>query len=93
MIYARENTSIYSNDANVIELGKGYLEIVSISYLITAFINVVNVSLKAIGKASQPMVTTFISLVLNVIFNYIFIFKMGMGVKGAAYGTLCARST
>lgn len=85
--------SIYSNDANVIELGKGYLEIVSISYLITAFINVVNVSLKAIGKASQPMVTTFISLVLNVIFNYIFIFKMGMGVKGAAYGTLCARST
>ena len=39
------------------------------------------------------MVTTFISLVLNVIFNYIFIFKIGLGVKGAAYGTLCARST
>lgn len=84
--------SIYSNDKNVISLGESYLKIISVSYLITAFVNVVNVSLKAIGKATQPMVTTFVSLVLNVILNYIFIFKMGLGVKGAAYGTVCARS-
>lgn len=90
--FPNEILSIYSNDESVIELGAGYLTIVSYSYLLTAFINVVNVALKAIGKATQPMFTTFISLVTNVILNYIFIFVMGYGVKGAAMGTLCARS-
>lgn len=83
--------SIYSKDSGVIELGKGYLMIVSFSYFIMAFVNVVNVSLKAIGKAAQPMLTTFIALITNVVLNYIFIFKMGLGVKGAALGTICAR--
>ena len=38
------------------------------------------------------MFTTFVALVTNVIMNYIFIFVMGLGVKGAAMGTICARS-
>lgn len=92
MVFPKEILSIYSNDANVIELGVGYLKIISYSYLLTAFINVVNVALKAVGRAAQPMFTTFISLVVNVILNYIFIFKMGLGVRGAAMGTICARS-
>ncbi len=88
----KELLSIYSKDANVIALGETYLKTIGLSYLIMAFVNVVNVSLKAIGRASQPMITTFIALVTNVCLNYIFIFKMGMGVKGAALGTICARS-
>lgn len=91
-VFPKEILSIYSNDAGVISLGESYLTIISFSYLLTAFVNVVNVSLKAIGKATQPMFTTFISLVTNVILNYIFIFKMGLGVRGAAMGTICARS-
>lgn len=91
-LFPRELLGIYSKDINVIDLGEGYLTIVSFSYFIMAFVNVINVSLKAIGKATQPMLTTFIALVTNVILNYIFIFKMGLGVKGAALGTICARS-
>lgn len=91
-VFPRQLLSIYSKDISVIDLGEGYLTIVSFSYLIIAFVNVVNVSLKAIGKAAQPMFTTFIALVTNVILNYIFIFKMDFGVKGAAMGTICARS-
>ena len=40
----------------------------------------------------QPMITTFISLIVNIICNSIFIFVMKMGVVGAAFGTLCART-
>ncbi|MDO4300737.1 MAG: MATE family efflux transporter [Clostridia bacterium] len=91
-LFPREILSIYSKDIDVIDLGESYITIVSFSYLIMAFVNVVNVSLKAIGKAAQPMITTFIALITNVILNYIFIFEMGLGVKGAALGTIGARS-
>ncbi len=92
-LFPEEILRIYSRDAQVIALGTGYLKIVGFSYFITAFINILNVSLKAIGRAAQPMVTTLVSLITNIILNYIFIFKMGMGVRGAALGTICARST
>ena len=84
--------SIYSNDVNVIDLGEDYLTLISYTYFMMAFTNVINVSLKAIGKAAQPMFTTLIALITNVVMNYIFIFVMGYGVKGAAMGTICARS-
>ncbi len=83
---------IYSKDADVIALGESYLVVVSISYFFTAFVNVFNIALKAIGRAAQPMFTTLVSLISNVVLNYIFIFVMHLGVKGAAYGTVCARS-
>lgn len=91
-LFPRELLSIYSQDINVIDLGEDYLTLIAYTYFLMAFVNVVNVSLKAIGKAAQPMFTTFIALVTNVIMNYIFIFEMGLGVKGAAMGTICARS-
>lgn len=90
--FPKQLLSIYSKDSNVISLGAGYLVIVACSYFLTAFTNVVNVSLKAIGKAAQPMVTTFIALVSNITLNYIFMFKMNMGVRGAAFGTICSRT-
>jgi putative MATE family efflux protein len=83
---------IYSKDSEVIALGCSYLRIVGFSYFLTAVTVTINAALKAMGQAAQPMVTTFISLVCNIVFNYIFIFRLGMGVRGAALGTLLARS-
>ena len=83
---------IYSQDSEVIDLGVGYLKIIGFSYFLTAFTTTVNASLKAIGEAKQPMLTTLLSLLSNIAFNSVFIFGMHMGVRGAALGTLCARS-
>lgn len=84
--------SVYSNDPEVIELGTGYLKIVGFSYFLTAITVTFNAALKATHHAYIPMCTTFLSLVSNVVFNYIFIFIMNMGPRGAALGTVCARS-
>ncbi len=83
---------IYSQDNEVIDLGMGYLKIIGFSYFIAALTTTVNASLKAIGEAKQPMFTTLLSLISNIVFNSIFIFGMHMGVRGAALGTVCARS-
>lgn len=83
---------LYSKDSIVIELGIEYLRVVAISYFFTAIIVSINASLRVIGKTSLPMCTTFISLITNVILNYIFIFVMNLGVVGAALGTISART-
>ena len=82
---------IYSKDDAVIALGVNYLKAVGISYFMLTLTLTFNNSLKVIGKTHFPMITTFISLISNVIFNYIFIFALNFGVVGAAYGTVCAR--
>lgn len=83
--------SLYSKDSVVIQEGISYLQIIAPAYFVIAFIMAINAALKAIRKTYFPMITTFIALLTNIALNYLFIFKLGYGVKGAAMATLCAR--
>ena len=83
--------SLYSKDEAVIAEGIRYLQVICPAYIVIAFIMAINAALKAIRKTHFPMITTFIALITNIILNYLFIFKLGYGVKGAAMATLCAR--
>ena len=87
--------SFYSNDPKVIEVGGQYLRLVAISYPITAISFVVSQAFRSTEHVKLPMVATMISLVVNGIFNYLFIFGIGpfpaMGVSGAALATIISR--
>ena len=83
--------SLYSKDSDVIKEGINYLQIIAPAYFVIAFIMAINSALKAIRKTHFPMITTFIALLTNIALNYLFIFKLEYGVKGAAMATLCAR--
>lgn len=86
---------IFIDDAEVISLGAGYLRLASLSYIITAISFAYNVALRSTGRPNIPMISSLISFITNLIFNYILIFgKLGfpaLGVKGAAIGTIIAR--
>ncbi len=84
--------SIYSKDSSVVALGCDYLRTIAFSYILTAIIIVFNSALKVTGNTLQPMMTTFITFLINFTGNYVFILKMGLGVRGAALSTLIARS-
>ncbi len=84
--------NIYSKDKEVVALGCDYLKTIAGSYMITAIIISFNSALKVTGNTLQPMLTTLIAFLVNFAANYIFIFIMDMGVKGAALGTVVARS-
>lgn len=86
---------LFSEDAYVIELGSGYLRIVSLSYVITGISFAYGFASRSIGQAKLPMIVSAVSLGCNTILNYLLIFgKFGfpeMGVDGAALATLIAR--
>ncbi len=83
---------VYIRDEEVIRVGSEYLRIVSLTYPFYAISVSLNIVSRSTGNTKVPMFTTIITLLTNVCLNYIFIFGMGLGVKGAAYGTLVART-
>ncbi|MGL5346589.1 MAG: MATE family efflux transporter [Peptostreptococcaceae bacterium] len=91
----RQFISIFTTDTAVIELGVKYLRTVSIGYIFYSITNCTIMVLRSVKTVKISMIVYSISLIVNVFFNWIFIFgNLGvnpMGVQGAAIGTVIAR--
>ena len=94
-ILPEEFMRIYTSDIRVIEEGAIYLRIISIGYIFYALTNATIMMLRSVKTVKISLVVYSVSLMVNAIFNYIFIFgKFGvpaLGVKGAAIATVMAR--
>ena len=84
---------LYSPDPDVIAVGAEYLRVVSFSYIVTAISIAYTLALRGTEHVKLPFVATGISLVVNAVFNYIFIFILGWGVAGAGAATVISRLT
>ena len=95
LLIPRQLMMIFTQSDKLIDIGASYLKIVSISYVFTAFSMATGMLLRSINKAKAPMYFTIISVLVNVLFNYIFIFgSFGaprLLANGAAIGTIIAR--
>ncbi len=79
----------------VVELAIPYLNFVSISLIPLVIFQAFKQFGDGLSMTKYPMYATLLANMLNVFFNYVFIFgKLGfpeMGIVGAAYGTLISR--
>ncbi|RQD71676.1 MAG: MATE family efflux transporter [Halanaerobium sp. MSAO_Bac5] len=79
----------------IIEQGSIYLNIVLASMIFGLPMIVINAILQGIGDMKTPLFIMFISNIVNVLFNYLLIFGIGifptLGIKGAALGTSLGR--
>ncbi|MBC2722697.1 MATE family efflux transporter [Desulfosporosinus sp.] len=48
--------------------------------------------IRAEGNPRYAMLTQIIGAVINTILNYIFIFKLGLGIKGSALASICGQT-
>ena len=81
--------------ANTLVYGLDYLHIVMLSFIPFAFVQAYAGTLKETGETLLPMKAGLISVLVNLVLNYIFIYgKFGvpaLGASGAAIGTVAAR--
>lgn len=82
-------------DPQVVTLAAQYLQITAPALLLTQISVIYEASLRSLGNTTLPLIAGAISVLLNVVLNYILIFgHLGfpaLGVAGAAWGTLIAR--
>lgn len=76
---------IFNPSSELLANGTLYLRIISISLPFAAVILLVSGVLQGMGNAKTPMISIGILNIVNIVFGYIFIFPMKMGLKGAAY--------
>ncbi|SKC46052.1 MATE family efflux transporter [Maledivibacter halophilus] len=93
--FSVEIISIFNKDKMVMNLGKSYLSVVSISYIFIAVSLAFGIGSRGVQKAFLPMICSSFALIVNIFFNYVLIFGKfnmpAMGVRGAAVATLIAR--
>lgn len=86
-----------AEDRLILSEAVDYLRIVACSYLFFGLSVCTTFMLRSIEVIKISVITSSISFVVNVFFNWVFIFgNLGanaLGIKGAAIGTLIARAT
>ena len=87
--------NFFSKDIEVIKVATSYFSIIGFCYPIIAISSVFSMGSRSIRNPKLGMICSTISLSINIILNYVFIFgKFGMpklGASGAALATLIAR--
>ncbi len=78
---------IFNKDPRVIAEGSLYLRYACLSYPAIALTNILGSTLRSAEHPNLPMIVSGICAALNALLNYVLIFPMGLGVKGAAIAT------
>lgn len=88
---------IFSAEPEVIRAGAEYLRVVAFSYVPIGLTMIYLNIMRSVERVVIATVVYFVSLLVNVLLNYVFIFGAfgfpAMGVRGAALATVCARLT
>lgn len=68
-----------------------YLQIILIGVIFIAFYNMSANLLRAVGDSKSPLYCLFISIVINIVLDLVFIRVFRWGIEGAAYATIIAQ--
>ena len=86
---------MFTPDAELIQIGAGYLRVMSVTYLCWSIIEIYLAILRSIGKVTVSMVLNILAFSLNILLNAVFIFGLfgapKLGATGVAIATAISR--
>ena len=87
---------VYTDQEAVVEAGVTYMRLIGCTFLLSGMSSTATYLLRSTGHIRAPLISSICAFVLNLFFNWVFIFgKFGMPrleIVGAAVGTLIART-
>lgn len=92
LIWNRDFLMAFGASENTIEYGVSYMNIYALGTIFVEITLGMNAFITAQGFAKTGMFSVLIGAVANIILDPIFIFGLGMGVKGAALATIISQA-
>ena len=93
-VFPRQILELFNKDPEVVEPAIAYLQIAVFSIIPNMVSFAFAMTYRNIQKTKIPLLISAVAMLVNVTFNYLFIFGYGpfprLGVQGAAVGTLIA---
>ena len=87
LVFARPLVGMMGGEGEALILGTEYFRVASMGALLWIYGLTLNMIVRAEGKMKSAALMMGIGLVVNILFNYLFIVRLEWGVKGAAWGT------
>lgn len=79
---------LFGAEGEVLPYARDFTGIIVLGSVLGSISFGMNNFIRAEGNPRIAMLTQILGALINILFNYIFIFKMGMGIKGSALGTV-----
>lgn len=79
---------LFGASPEVLPYARDYMHVYMLGAIPGALSPGLNNFIRAQGNPRFSMITQIIGAVINIVFNYIFIFQMGLGIKGSAWATV-----
>lgn len=92
LIWCEELLLIFGASENTVGYAASYMRIYALGTLFVEMTLGLNAFITAQGFAKMGMLTVLIGAVLNIVLDPVFIFALGMGVRGAALATVISQA-
>ena len=79
---------MYNPEPSMIKMTSEYLSVIFLGTIFVFLNSTLRTTLQAIGDTKTPLYIFGLSNIMNIILDYLFMFPMGMGIKGAAIATV-----
>lgn len=91
LLWNRKILTLFGASENIIDYAVDYMNIYAIGTVFVQLTLGMNAFITAQGFTRQSMLTVLIGAALNILLDPIFIFVLGLGVKGAALATILSQ--
>lgn len=81
---------MYNPEPGMIKLTSEYLSVIFLGTVFVFLNSTLRTTLQAIGDTITPLYVFGLSNIINIVLDYLFMFPMDMGIKGAAIATVLA---
>ena len=92
LIFLKPILFFFGASENTLPYAYEYMQIILIGNIITHLYHGLNSVLRASGHPNEAMIATIITVLANVFLDWLFIFPLGMGIRGAALATVLAQT-
>lgn len=91
-IFARPILSLMSTPSEILDMASSYLAITLLGSIVNGLYNIISGLLRGLGDSIFPLLFLLVAVVLNTVFDLIFVAVFDWGVAGAAWATVVAQS-